>query len=112
MVVSSPRARWGIAGISLDRYFTRIALLPTFVVMLCIFGIPLLFSLYLCFTGWSMNQALLGGRWVRLANYEDLLADRVFIGSLGITFGYTAAAVAAQMALGLAIALLLNVDLP
>jgi len=36
----------------------------------------------------------------------------VFIGSLGITFGYTAAAVAAQMALGLAIALLLNVDLP
>ncbi len=36
----------------------------------------------------------------------------MFIGSLGITFGYTAAAVAAQMALGLAIALLLNVDLP
>ena len=59
-----------------------------------------------------MNQALLGGRFVGLANYEDLLADPVFIGSLGITFGFTAAAVAAQMALGLAIALLLNVDLP
>jgi ABC-type sugar transport system permease subunit len=47
------------------------------------------------------DQALLGGRFVGLANYEDLLADPVFIGSLGITFGYTAAAVASQMALGL-----------
>ncbi len=112
MVVASPRTAWGVGGISLDRYFTRIAVLPTFAVMLCIFGIPLLFSLYLSFTGWSMNQALLGGRFVGLANYEDLLADPVFIGSLGITFGYTAAAVASQMALGLAIALLLNVDLP
>ena len=112
LVVSSPRTAWGVGRISLDRYFTRIAVLPTFAVMLCIFGIPLLFSLYLSFTGWSMNQALLGGRFVGLANYEDLLADPVFIGSLGITFGYTAAAVASQMALGLAIALLLNVDLP
>jgi multiple sugar transport system permease protein len=112
LIVSSPRTAWGVGRISLDRYFTRIAVLPTFAVMLCIFGIPLLFSLYLSFTGWSMNQALLGGRFVGLANYEDLLADPVFIGSLGITFGYTAAAVASQMALGLAIALLLNVDLP
>ena len=36
---------------SLDRYFTRLAILPTFVVMLGIFGIPLLYSLYLSFTG-------------------------------------------------------------
>jgi multiple sugar transport system permease protein len=111
-VPAARRSMPGIAAFSLDRYFTRIALFPTFAVMLCIFGIPLLFSFYLSFTGWSMSQALLGGRWVGLANYEDLLADRVFVGSLGITFGYTGAAVAAQMGLGLAIALLLNVDLP
>ena len=97
---------------SLDRAFTAIAVLPTFVVMLFIFGIPLLFSLYLSFTGWALDQALTGGRFVGLANYEDLLSDPVFVGSLGITFGYTAATVAAQMALGLAIALLLNIDLP
>jgi multiple sugar transport system permease protein len=97
---------------SLDRAFTAIAVLPTFVVMLFIFGIPLLFSLYLSFTGWALDQALMGGRFVGLANYEDLLSDPVFVGSLGITFGYTAATVAAQMALGLAIALLLNIDLP
>ena len=97
---------------SLDRVFTAVAVLPTFVVMLCIFGIPLLFSLYLSFTGWAQDQALLGGRFVGLANYEDLLTDPVFVGSLGITFGYTAATVAAQMVLGLVIALLLNIDLP
>jgi multiple sugar transport system permease protein len=97
---------------SLERWFTPITVLPTFVVMLGIFGLPLLFSLYLSFTGWSLNQALLGGEFVGLANYEDLFADPVFIASLGITLGFTAAAVAAQLALGLGIALLLNVDLP
>jgi len=101
-----------LRGFSLDRAFTAIAVLPTFTVMLCIFGIPLLFSLYLSFTGWALDQALMGGEFVGLANYEDLLNDPVFIGSLGITFGYTAAAVAAQMMLGLVIALLLNINLP
>src|SRR5215470_3901890 len=110
--VSPPRTARRIGGFSLERYFVRIAVLPTFAVMLCIFCLPLLFSLYLSFTGWSMAQALLGGRFVWLANYEDLLADPVFVASLGITFGYTAATVATEMALGLAIALLLNVDLP
>ena len=118
--VASPALRVGTArraarawrGFSLDRAFTAIAVLPTFLVMLCIFGIPLLFSLYLCFTGWALDQALMGGEFVGLANYEDLLNDPAFVGSLGITFGYTAATVTAQMALGLAIALLLNIDLP
>ncbi len=59
------RAAYGVRGasrgISLDRAFTAIAVLPTFVVMLCIFGIPLLFSLYLSFTGWALDQALFSG---------------------------------------------------
>src|SRR3712207_2537337 len=99
-----PASRRGGAGagelgrLTLDRWFTRAAVLPTFVVMLGIFGLPLLFSLYLSFTGWSLDQSLLGGRFVGLANYEDLFADPVFLGSLGVTFGFTAAAVAAQLA--------------
>ncbi len=97
---------------SLDRYFTRLAILPTFVVMLGIFGIPLLYSLYLSFTGWNMQQGLFSGRLVGFDNYQDLLTDPVFINSVGVTLVFTAAAVAAQMGLGLGIALLLNVDLP
>jgi multiple sugar transport system permease protein len=95
-----------------ERAFTAVAVLPTFVVMLCIFGVPLLFSLYLSFTGWSPDEALFDVNFVGLANYQDLLTDPVFIRSLGITFGYTAATVAAQMVLGLTIALLLNIELP
>src|ERR1700757_5337733 len=110
-VRGADKGAWALRGFSLDRAFTAIAVLPTFAVMLCIFGIPLLFSLYLSFTGWALDQALMGGEFVGLANYEDLLNDPAFVGSLGITFGYTAATVTAQMALGLAIALLLNIDL-
>jgi multiple sugar transport system permease protein len=98
--------------LTLDRWFTPAAVLPTFVVMLGIFGLPLVFSLYLSFTGWAPGRGLLDGGFVGIANYEDLLADPVFLGSLGITFGFTAGAVAAQLALGLGIALLLNIDLP
>ncbi|HEY0419384.1 MAG TPA: sugar ABC transporter permease [Acetobacteraceae bacterium] len=97
---------------SLDRHFTGIAVLPTLLVMLGVFGIPLLFSLYLSFHGWQPASGLLGGEFVGWANYEDLLTDREFIASLSITFAYTAATVAAELALGLGIALLLNIDLP
>ncbi|HSU06250.1 MAG TPA: sugar ABC transporter permease [Acetobacteraceae bacterium] len=96
----------------LDRQFTRIAVLPTAIVMLAIFGLPLLFSLYLSLQGWSIDQSLFGGRFAGLANYDDLLTDPDFIGSLLLTLGYTLATVAAEMGLGLGIALLLNVDLP
>lgn len=107
-----PRAARPARRFSPDRWFVPVTVVPTFLVMVAIFGLPLLFSLYLSFTGWSPNQALLGGAYVGLANYEDLFADPVFVGSLGITFGYTAAAVSAQLAAGLGIALLLNIDLP
>ncbi len=104
-----PRRR---AGAWLDRQFTRLAVLPTTVLMAGVFGIPLLFSLYLSFQGWSADQTLFGGTFAGLDNYEDLLSDPGFMGSLGITFFYTASAVAAELALGLSIALLLNIDLP
>ena len=96
----------------LDRYFTRMAILPTFVVMLGIFGMPLAFSFYLSLTGYAQEQGLFSGGYVGLENYQDLLSDPVFTGSIAITLVYTAAAVAAEMGLGLGIALLLNIDLP
>jgi multiple sugar transport system permease protein len=99
-------------GIVLDRYFTRVAILPTFVVMLGVFGMPLAFSFYLSFTGYAQGQGLFSGGYVGLENYQDLLSDPVFTGSIAITLVYTAAAVAAEMVFGLGIALLLNINLP
>ena len=95
-----------------DRYFVQATVLPTFLVMVCVFGLPLVFSFYLSFTGWGLEQPLFAGRFVGLANYGDLLSNSVFKKAIYITLGYTAATVAAQMLLGLGIALLLNVDLP
>ena len=58
--------------------------------MLLIFGIPLLFSLYLSFEGWAPEQALFAGNFAGIANYEDLLTDPQFLKSLSVTFVYTA----------------------
>jgi len=107
-----PSAAWRRRSIALDRYFTSLAILPTFLVMLGIFGMPLAFSFYLSFTGYAQGQGLFSGGYVGLENYQDLLGDPVFAGSITITLIYTAAAVAAEMVLGLIIALLLNIDLP
>ena len=96
----------------LDRQFTLVATLPTALLMVAVLGIPLLISLYLSLEGWNVSQALFGGRFVGTENYQDLLTDPDFIGSLLLTLGYTVVVVAAEMALGLGIALLLNVDLP
>ncbi len=96
----------------LDRQFARIAILPTTAMMVLIFGIPLLFSLYLSFQGWSPDQALFSGNFAGLDNYQDLLTDPQFIKSLSVTCIYTVTTVATELAFGLGIALLLDIDLP
>ena len=96
----------------LDRQFTRVAVLPTTAMMLLIFGIPLAFSFYLSFQGWSPDQALFAGTFAGTANFEDLLTDPQFLKSLSVTFIYTAITVTTELGCGLGIALLLNIDLP
>ncbi len=96
----------------LDRQFTKLAVLPTSAMMLLIFGLPLLFSFYLSFEGWAPEQALFAGSFAGTANYEDLLTDPQFLKSLSVTCTYTAITVGTELACGLGIALLLNIDLP
>ena len=83
IAAAPPSASWRRRGIVLDRYFTRVAILPTFVVMLGVFGMPLAFSFYLSFTGYAQGQGLFSGGYVGLENYQDLLSDPVFTGSIG-----------------------------
>jgi multiple sugar transport system permease protein len=105
-----PRVRRRMGWI--DRNFPRLAVLPTTVLMLLVFGLPLLFSAWLSLEAWSPDQTLFGGKYAGTANYEDLLTDPQFTGSLILTLEYTAAVVAAELGVGLGIALLLNIDLP
>ena len=101
-----------LPGRWLDRYFIVFAVTPTTLLMLCVFGLPLLFSGFLSFQGWAPELGLFDGKFVGTANYEDLLTDPDFLGSIHLTLIYTASTVAAELVVGLGIALLLNIDLP
>jgi multiple sugar transport system permease protein len=70
-----------------DRNFARLAVLPTTTLMLLVFGIPLLFSAWLSLEGWTPDQTLFGGKFAGTANYEDLLTDPEFTGTLVLTLG-------------------------
>jgi multiple sugar transport system permease protein len=96
----------------IDRNFPRLAVMPTTVLMLLVFGLPLVFSAWLSLEAWSPDQTLFGGQYAGTDNYQDLLTDPDFRSSLILTLEYTAAVVAAELGAGLGIALLLNIDLP
>ena len=106
-----PQRGAGLLSRALDRGFVGLAVSPTALVMLLVFGLPLAFSLYLSTEGWSADESLFGGRFAGLANYAALLTDPDFIGSLNLTLGYTAVTVLCELLLGLGVALLLDLDL-
>ena len=62
-VVAGPGGpEYGLGWRWLDRQFARLAVLPTALVMLVVFGLPLLFSLYLSLQGWSIDQCCSAAR--------------------------------------------------
>jgi multiple sugar transport system permease protein len=71
--------------------------------------IPLLGSLYISFTEWKIVSDPV---WVGLDNYKELLTDEVFWKSLKVTFLYCGLTIPITMILSLAVAMLLNGDLP
>lgn len=104
-------ARRGVTGSWFDRNFW-IAALPSVVIMLLVFGMPLGFSFYLSFQGWSPTRSLLGGGFIGFQNYQLMLTDPAFQHSLILTLGYTLVTVSLELVLGLGVALLLNKDVP
>jgi multiple sugar transport system permease protein len=105
-------ARQAMNGRWLDRMFIPFTVMPTTLLMLCVFGLPLLFSGFLSFQGWAPELGLFDGKFVGTANYEDLLTDPDFLGAIRLTLFYTAITVTAELMCGMGIALLLNIDLP
>jgi multiple sugar transport system permease protein len=70
---------------------------------------PFLLSAYYSLTNYRLGSSAV--QFVGLRNYRDLISDGAFWQSLGLTVGYTVAAVLIQLSLGLGGALLLNNDL-
>jgi multiple sugar transport system permease protein len=69
----------------------------------------LLYSFYL---GFSRADMFTGVHFVRLANYERLLRDTLFLKSLGVTARYALGSVPLGVVLALSVALMLNQKLP
>jgi ABC-type sugar transport system permease subunit len=79
-----------------------------FAALTAVFGIwPILLSIEVSFTA-SASALQPSPQWVGLANYAAILADPVFIASLGRTLVYTVLAVASTIVLALLYALLLD----
>ena len=75
----------------LDRQFHWMAVWPTIIIMLLVFGLPLAFSFYLSFQGWTATRSLFGGGFVGLENYELLLTEPADAGLLASMEAYFSA---------------------
>ncbi len=71
--------------ISRRHYWGLIFVLPTVIFFLIFFIYPILSGFVLSLTDFTLLKPPV---WVGLDNYEDLLTDRVFLQSIGVTFGY------------------------
>jgi multiple sugar transport system permease protein len=97
------RARRKAAG--RDNKAGYLFLLPWLVGLFVITIIPMIASLYLSFTEYSLIEAPV---WTGVDNYVRMLHDARLHHSLEVTFIYVLVSVPLQLALALAIALLLN----
>jgi pectin-derived oligosaccharide transport system permease protein len=80
-------------------------LLPWLIGLVLIIGGPMIASLYLSFTNYSLIQS---PSWVGLENYARMLHDPRLHKALGVTFTYVFVSVPLQLIAALAVAMLLN----
>jgi multiple sugar transport system permease protein len=80
-------------------------LLPWLIGLVLIIGGPMIASLYLSFTNYSLIHA---PEWVGLDNYVRMLSDPRLHKSLAVTFTYVFVGVPLQLIMALAVAMLLN----
>ncbi len=95
----------------IDRNIKWIFPLPAVLFILLMMVFPILYTVWNSMTPWSLStgqpQTFQGP-----TNYFNLLSDSRFVASIFRTFYFTIIAVAVELVLGVAIALLLNRDFP
>jgi len=96
-----------------DTLLSTMFLSPTLVVLLFVAIFPLIWSLYLSFTEYSVIRdagAWTSAPWIGLRNYQTLLRDPQLWQRFQITAGFVVPTVAVEFLFGFGIALLLNRD--
>src|SRR3954447_14879272 len=92
-----------------DRRLAAIFLTPTMLLLLLIAIFPLIWSLYLSFTKFSViNDANTGPTWIGLGNYVRLLNDPEVWGRFATTARFVIPAVGIELLIGFGLAMLLN----
>ncbi len=92
-----------------DRWIAISFLTPTMLLLLFISIFPLVWSLYLSFTDWSViTDANTAPEWIGTENYLDLLTDNRTWQRFVVTGQFVVPAVTIQLALGFVAAMLLN----
>lgn len=92
-----------------DRWIAISFLTPTMLLLLFITVFPLVWSLYLSFTEWSViDDAGKIPEWIGTANYWELLTDQRTWQRFVVTGQFVVPAVTVELLLGFGIALLLN----
>jgi multiple sugar transport system permease protein len=81
---------------------------PTIVLLLAINLFPLLWTLWLSFTGYKANRADRGAPWVGIENYASLLTDPDVWDAMQVTGRFVFWSILLEVVLGLALALLLD----
>jgi len=92
-----------------DRWIAISFLTPTMLLLLFISIFPLVWSLYLSFTDWSViKDANTAPQWIGTANYFELLTDDRTWQRFVVTGQFVLPAVTIELLLGFGVALLLN----
>jgi multiple sugar transport system permease protein len=92
-----------------DRLLVWMFLSPTMILLLLIAIFPLIWSLYLSFTRYSViKDSDTGPVWIGLQNYAQLLSSKDIWARFTTTANFVVPAVVIELLLGFALALLLN----
>lgn len=101
----APSLRVGKEKYRVSEIFTAFCfLLPAFVIFTVFRYLPLLNNFYTSLTSWNFFNPK---RFVGLANFQNILADKIFWKVLGNTFFYTLWSTGLSLGMGLVLALLL-----
>ena len=108
-VAEYKRPRRGLRGVlrEMRREWTAYLWhLPGLLIFAVMVAYAIIFSFNLSFREWNILQPEMP--WVGLDNYRDVLSDDTFYRAMGHTLYYVVGSVPATMAIGLALAVLLN----
>ena len=90
-----------------DRTLIQLFIGPTLILLILMNIFPLVYSLYLSFTEYSVISGD-APTWVGIQNYQDILTDQRFWSNFAVTGRYALLSVSLQMIVGFGLAMLLR----